>query len=285
MRRDPEAAAAIEALSWVRDGIASTEHRSADLRDASRHEQRVVETLVSLAGRTRSVFMALVRKPWIQDQLSTSEVNLVDDLETLANWNAAFVQRVIAMPFLQTIDTYESTIVDTIRELLFVDKQLPVRVLDHPALVGGITDDHTSTIFLVIMELVAPEEVAAVRALPWIQDGVSDYELGGLQQLQLVALSSSQVLQSLTQKSWVQDGISRDEQRLIKSLYSILGWYSSSQQYEALAQRIVEMPFLDTFDGHDFLAMEALDNLHSGRRRQHFGGSPIPPQVARRHQG
>ena len=220
---DPEAAAAIEALSWVRDGIASREHRSPNRQDASRFEQSLIYKLVRLAGHSRPTFTALMSKPWMRDELTQSEFQMLDDFWELALWDNALAQRMMAMPFLAAFDVYDQVIVGTIRELRSVDESLFGRVLAHPNLAGGITDDHAGEVFLVIMELVAPQDAAAIRAFTWVRDGISDSDLGGLQVLQLVALSSPQVLHDLIQKAWVQDGISRDEHKVIRSLPNIPG--------------------------------------------------------------
>ena len=218
---DPEAAAVIEALSWVRDGIASREHRSPNRQDASRFEQSLIYKLVQLAGHSQPTFTALMSKPWMRDELTQSEFHMLDDFWELALWDKDLAQRMIAMPFLAAFDVYDQVIVGTIRELRSVDESLFGRVLAHPNLAGGITDDQTGEIFLVIMDLVAPQEAATIRALSWVQDGISDSDLGGLQVLQLVALSSPQSLHELIQKAWVQDGISRDEHRVIRSQYDV----------------------------------------------------------------
>ena len=259
--RDPEAAAAIETLSWVQDGLASRELSKANPRGETQWEQSVVRDLVALAGHSRPTFLALVEKPWIRDQLETYEAYLVLYFWDFTRWNTALAQRMLEMPFLQSREAYELTNLQTVGELRRFDEQLPGRVLAHPSLAGGITDDHTGALFLIVIELVASQEAAAIRAYPWVQDGIAESELGGLQQLQLVALSSRQMANTLTQKTWVQDGISVDEQKVIMTLGSIAG-KNSARRDEALAQQILEMPFLASFENNDLLAIRTLSSLH-----------------------
>ena len=260
--QDPEAAARIESMAWVRDGLESSEHRSADSRVASRFEQYLVEDLVSLAHRSRPLFLTLADKPWIQDNLDQYEYQLISDIASFSYSYPVLAQRLTAMPFLQAVDAYEVTIIQTIKELRPLDDQLPSRVLDHPALAGGITDDHTGDVFLVVMELVAPQETVAIHAFPWVQDGIANSELGGIQALQLLALSSPQVLQAIMQRNWLRDGISKDEQDVVRSLHSILGWHWVSDRNEALTQRIIEMPFLESIESLDAAALDSLEKIY-----------------------
>ena len=114
---------------------------------------------------------------------------------------------------------------------------------------------------MVVTEIMAPQGAAAVRAFPWVKDGVAASELGGLQSLQIVGSTSDRVLQELARKKWVKE-ISEEELEIIRRLYAILGWHWSRNHHEALALRIIEMPFLNTVDGDDFRAMRTLRRLH-----------------------
>ena len=60
-RSDPEAAAAIEALPWVRDGIRSL----SPLNRGYEFELNRVSDLIDWANRTPQTFANLIRKPWI----------------------------------------------------------------------------------------------------------------------------------------------------------------------------------------------------------------------------
>ena len=266
---DPEAAAMIESLAWVQDGLAHREYRSSDPRDASRFEQSFVGDLVSWAGRSRPTFTTLLGMPWIQDALTNYEYNVASNLWGLTTWNVALAQRVIAMPFLQAIDAYELSAIQTIGELRWIDEQLPGRVLAHPALAGGITDAHTGEIFLVVTELMAPQEAAAIRAFPWVLDGVAESELGSLQVLQMAAVNSQRLILVLTQNSWVQDGLTEDEREVIRTL-RFMASRNSERRDEESAVRIAGMPFLSFIDETDKRAIRALSALHNRGGESHL---------------
>ena len=256
---DPESAAAIESMQWVQDGIASREVRSDSV---SRWEQSLIETLVGIARDNRPIFVDLAAKPWIQDELFSNEAQLLFNIRDIVVLDPLVARRLIVMPFLDTLDWYETTQVQTLVEISRFDKQLPSQILAHPLLAGGMTDNHLGTLFLVVTELVAPNEVGSVRAFAWVQDGIAESDLGGLQQLHLYALSSPQTLDILNRKSWVQDGISREEQRLLSDLYFMLGWFSNERRDEATTQQILTMPFLQSYESGDIAAFRALSRLY-----------------------
>ena len=266
---DPEAAAMIESLAWVQDGLAYREHRSSDPRDASRFEQSLVSDLVRWAGESRLTFTTLLGMPWMQDELTNYEYNVASNLLGLTAWNVALGQRVLAMPFLQAIDAYELSAIQTIGELRWIDEQLPGRVLAHPALAGGITDAHTGEIFLVVTELMAPQEAAAIRAFPWVLDGVAESELGSLQVLQMAAVNSQRLILVLTQNSWVQDGLTEDEREVIRTL-RFMASRNSERRDEESAVHIAGMPFLSFIDETDKRAIRALSALHNRGGESHL---------------
>ena len=61
-QEEPEAAAAIQALPWVRDGIENK--RRGDYHE---DEGLVVADLVGLAWRSDESFWTLLNKPWVHD--------------------------------------------------------------------------------------------------------------------------------------------------------------------------------------------------------------------------
>ena len=135
--QDPEAAAKMESMLWVRDGIASVRHSTADPEDGSRYEQSLVSKLVDLAGRSRAAYMALADKPWLQDGLTRYEFQVAGDLSRLAEWDSTWAHRVANMPFMQSIEGTESTIIQTIQDFHYQDDTLPARILSHPDSLEG----------------------------------------------------------------------------------------------------------------------------------------------------
>ncbi len=135
--RDPGAAAAIKSLPWVVDGL-------------SREEWNPVLLLRVLALESRNLFEGLAAKPWVNDGLSREETAVVDNLIPIAGksygdkGNETLALHIIDIPFLETVDGIDASAVRSLRDLQWaVNEPYLERVLAHPTLDGGITDDDT----------------------------------------------------------------------------------------------------------------------------------------------
>ena len=267
------AAAAIDALPWVQDDMTTLERSIVgDLQtlaarapevfwelmhkpwmEEMREEthgtelQEMVVQLFSLALHHRQVFWDLVHKPWMQDDLTGPERQAIFLLALIANADEAAALQIIGMPFLDSMDRGDLTTLDTLRTL---EGEGLRYLLSHPTLIGGITDDQRAAVALLRLEWQYPETAAVILALPWVRDGIAPSEVESAIALQELALKSRQVLQALAQKPWMQDGLTPDE--------SSMTWKLRSIRDESAALRILDMAFLETVDGVDAAAMEAL---------------------------
>ena len=267
------AAAAIDALPWVQDDMTTLERsivgdlqtlaaRAPEVFWELMHKpwmeemredthgtelQEMVVQLFSLALHHRQVFWDLVHKPWMQDDLTGPERQAIFLLAPIANADEAAALQIIGMPFLDSMDRGDLTILDTLRTL---EGEGLHYLLSHPALIGGITDDQRAAVALLRLEWQYPETAAVILALPWVRDGIAPSEVESAIALQELALKSRQVLQALAQKPWMQDGLTPDE--------SSMTWKLRSIRDESAALRILDMAFLETVDGVDAAAMEAL---------------------------
>ena len=267
------AAAAIDALPWVQDDMTTLERsivgdlqtlaaRAPEVFWELMHKpwmeemredthgtelQEMVVQLFSLALHHRQVFWDLVHKPWMQDDLTGPERQAIFLLAPIANADEAAALQIIGMPFLDSMDRGDLTILDTLRTL---EGEGLHYLLSHPALIGGITDDQRAAVALLRLEWQYPEAAAVILALPWVRDGIAPSEVESAIALQELTLKSRQVLQALAQKPWMQDGLTPDE--------SSMTWKLRSIRDESTALRILDMAFLETVDGVDAAAMEAL---------------------------
>ena len=267
------AAAAIDALPWVQDDMTTLERsivgdlqtlaaRAPEVFWELMHKpwmeemredthgtelQEMVVQLFSLALHHRQVFWDLVHKPWMQDDLTGPERQAIFLLAPIANADEAAALQIIGMPFLDSMDRGDLTILDTLRTL---EGEGLRYLLSHPTLIGGITDDQRAAVALLRLEWQYPETAAVILALPWVRDGIAPSEVESAIALQELALKSRQVLQALAQKPWMQDGLTPDE--------SSMTWKLRSIRDESAALRILDMAFLETVDGVDAAAMEAL---------------------------
>ena len=252
----PNAAAAIQALPWVKDGVdrPDFEHIFTLEEFATDHEQRAVLNLMDIARGSRPALMTLVNKPWLQDELTLSEQQVLLQFEVHSN--SPLAPEIAAMPFLDTVERSDRaflTLLDSLRyQNGWVQGNLRERIIQHPAFIGGFTDDDLSNVLLVGLELLSPESGSRLRGFPWVQDGLDLVEMMTVHELVEIASRMPDVVQALTQKSWVQDEMTSDKQRVISHF-----WNFTSDIGVSLAS----MPFLETLDDADIAAMVSLGNL------------------------
>ncbi len=102
------------------------------------------------------------------------------------------------------------------------------------------------------------EAAAAIRALPWIRDGIRPGDQEAAQSLVHFATQYPDLLWALLEREWLHADEPGDLARILSTLDNIL--YLDPDA----ARRIVDMSFLDTLEPHDILAMESLARLVYG---------------------
>ena len=190
---------------------------------------------------------------------------MIRSIINISSTDRAAALSLITMPFLESIESQEYEILETLYAMSFLERSfLEAKgiqwALSHPKLAGGIADDQRATVALVSLEWQYPESAAVIWELPWVRDGIAASETSDALALQELALNSEQVFQVLAQKSWIQDGLSRDEQSVIWDLRYIAG-KDNSRRDEASALKIIAMPFLEAVDGADAAAVDSLSRL------------------------
>ena len=270
--RDPEAAARIESLPWVQDGITDLGPTNVRQVRLSTPEQSRIRDFIELAGYARPMFMALVAKSWVRDDISSRENHALSILIDTASWDSEHARKVIAMPFMETIEYGDIVILGALGGLAQKKRHVRYQILNHPAFAGGITDDDAAYVAQVNLELKDPRIAASVRALPWVQDGVEGDELRAFLTIadilrRLAERSSERLYQAVLQKPWVQDGISDNERSVLQRIDNIAVFGGPGGQEghgdEAAALRIFAMPYLDYIERLDFLATDALFSLQA----------------------
>ena len=252
----PEAAAAIQALPWVQDGVDRPEFEDIFILDefATEHEQRAVLNLIDIARRSRPALMTLVDKPWLQDELTLSEQQVL--LQFRVHALSPLAPEIAAMPFLDTVERSDRAFLTLLDMLRYQNGRLQgdlrERIIRHPEFIGGFTDDDLSNVLLVGLELMNPEVGSRLRAFPWVQDGLDRIEMVAVHKLVQIASRKPDVVQALTQKSWVQDEMTFDKQRVIGRF----GSFSSDTGLSLLG-----MPFLETLGDADVGAISSLGDL------------------------
>ena len=126
-----EVAASIVTLGWVQDGIEELEAEAIDLLNSFDSEE-VAASIVTLG--------------WVQDDIEELEVNVIEELSYIDYYDASEALRIVAMPFLQTLEPPDISALDSLSALATFKHDDFKRVLAHPTLINGITDDWTKIV-------------------------------------------------------------------------------------------------------------------------------------------
>lgn len=98
------------------------------------------------------------------------------------------------------------------------------------------------------------EAPAQLRKLPWVLDGIDVREAWALNGLAAVFTQAPGPAEHLATRAWFRDGINRDESDALTTL-------GAMSQETNTTNSIIWMPFLDTVEETDALALRALYNL------------------------
>ena len=108
-----------------------------------------------------------------------------------------------------------------------------------------------------------PATFNALLHKSWLKDDITDNETVAVESLYWLSFYGPDVPRAILQKSWVADGISSDAATVIRYLYGMV-WIEN----DAIRQNIVEtaiqilaMPFLETVESADALAVRSLARL------------------------
>ena len=99
--------------------------------------------------------------------------------------------------------------------------------------------------------------------MPWFVDGPVTLEISAMERLRWTTMTSADLGQKLSDKSWIHDGITADEVTVIQYLNWIARPNDDEMQEQTVeaAIKILDMPFLNSVESRDTLAMRSLENL------------------------
>ena len=127
-QQDPLSAAAIEALAWVADGVYESEAEG-------------VEELINLGAFYPYILFTALSYPWVIDGITGQERDVVESLHAIAQRDAGAAETIGSMPFLQTLGPADYAAMRSLRQLAFFEPDTFRRMLAHPSLRLGITDE------------------------------------------------------------------------------------------------------------------------------------------------
>ena len=123
---DAELASSVVGLDWVQDGIEEIEFEAIGWAN-NFGDGAVASSVVALA--------------WVQDGVEEREVNTIEELSYIDFYDTEEASRIVAMPFLETLDPPDVSAVKALSQLASFRENDFQRVLSHPTLSDGITDD------------------------------------------------------------------------------------------------------------------------------------------------
>ena len=108
-----------------------------------------------------------------------------------------------------------------------------------------------------------PEVFDSLMQKPWLLDSVTAHETTAIHGIRWMAREDTEMAERTLAKSWVQDDITRDEASVIDRFRATIRAEDESLQQQVIqkAIEILDMPFLDTVESPDALAVSSLERF------------------------
>ena len=125
---DVEVASSVVGLGWVQDGIEEL-------------EVKTIKELSYMANRDRTVGLSVVGLGWVQNGVDKLEAQAIKEIRYLSGKDVGETLRIVSMPFLQSLEPSDVPALDSLNSLAASRSGDFRRVLSHPILSSGISDD------------------------------------------------------------------------------------------------------------------------------------------------
>ena len=123
-----EVASAVVALGWVQDGIDGP-------------EVKMIEELSYIAYENTGLGLSVVSLDWVRDGINGLEAKAIEELSHIAYEDGEAASRIVAMPFLKTIEPPDVSAMDSLSRLAAFEPKMFKAVMSHATLRDGISDD------------------------------------------------------------------------------------------------------------------------------------------------
>ena len=165
-------------------------------------------------GRPRSLFHAVLERPWTEDGFNEHEVELLRILEDISNSAEEVAVLIVAMPFLETVEPADIDTVYVLAGLASASRELFDAAVKKPWVADGLSESDVMAIrtlerladmatALQVLEAITTFDPVAVAILA----GLADRELG--------------LFQGLADRPWINDGLDAAEIALLAELESL----------------------------------------------------------------
>ena len=195
--------------------------------------------------------------PWIADGMTEDEQRAARYLREILREAPAIAETLLGFPWLADgVTEDESWAVTHLRLILREDPAVAETLLGFPWLADGVTNaERNAAYYLRLILRADPAAAETLLGFSWLADGVTRGEERTLRDLSAPYRIDRYGLSALATKPWYSDGFSNEELTAVRYLISI------ATQSQAAAQAIIGMPFLESVESRDTLALESLSEI------------------------
>ena len=191
-QEDPNLAATVAELDWVRDGV--------DAREST-----VIQNLLYIAVISRPAASSLVDQDWIRDGTSDMEARAIDEMGYIED--ADVLTSITALDWVQDgIGIGEVGAIEDLSIISNEDAQAGLSLLFLAWVVDGL-DEPESGAINVITDSFNPKFSPEMIGFDWVQDGIEQGEVEALQYLSYLARQDAPLALSLATLGWIRDGL------------------------------------------------------------------------------
>ena len=123
-----EVVSAVVALGWVQDGIDGP-------------EVKMIEELSYIAYENTGLGLSVVSLDWVRDGINGLEAKAIEELSRVAYEDGDAASRIVAMPFVETIEPADVSAMDSLGRLAAFEPRTFENVMSHAVMRDGMSDD------------------------------------------------------------------------------------------------------------------------------------------------
>ena len=212
--------------------------------------------------------------PWMADGVTEDEQRAIRYLREILQEDPAVARTLLGFPWLADgVTNDESWAIQHLRLILREDPAVAKTLLRFPWLADDVTkEERNAAYYLRLILRGDPAKVKTLLGYSWLADGVTKGEEQTLRDLAGPYRIDRYGLSALSTKPWFKDGFSDEELSVVGYLISI------ANRSRTDAQAIIGMPFLDSVEIRDTLALRSLNNI-SARDADDFSELMSHPRI------
>ena len=211
-----------------------------------------VDLLSDLDLSVPRLLPAVLDKAWVADGLDEPEREVIDALWGIAYDDHTVAMRILAMPFLETVEPDDISTVEALWTLTSDGIEVVTAVIDKLWVEDGLEGLETEAIDW-IGNFSNAEVALAVLALGWVQDGIEELEVQTIEELSYIDFDDADLALAVVDLAWAQDGIDDLEFK------AIVEFRYFSYDYAEITSSVVALNWVQ--DGIEELEAEAMQDL------------------------